>query len=127
MGRHVADDALQVTGGEVVLGATSEAHDAAPVVTAGGVRRLLDAGRTLWPALERAELRECTARDRPATPDGLPLIGTGGSGVVLAAGHHRHGVLLAPLTARMVADHIETGAVDPAVDPRRFHRIGVEG
>ncbi|MCG8154361.1 hypothetical protein GUY44_28075, partial [Pimelobacter simplex] len=40
-------------------------------------------------------------------------------GVVLAAGHYRHGVLLAPLTARLVADHLETGHVDPAVDPRR--------
>jgi len=40
-------------------------------------------------------------------------------GVVLAAGHYRHGVLLAPLTAVLVADHLETGRVEPAVDPRR--------
>lgn len=108
-------------GGGVVVGATSEHHDAAPVVTAGGTLRLLAAARELWPALDRAELVEATARDRPATRDGLPLVGPSGvDGVVLAAGHHRHGVLLAPLTAQLVADHLETGAVDPALDPRRL-------
>jgi glycine oxidase len=105
----------------VVLGATSEAHAGPPVVTAGGALRLLSAARTLWPALDRAELVECTARDRPATVDGLPLVGPSGvDGVVLAAGHYRHGVLLAPLTARLVADHLETGEVDPVLDPRRL-------
>lgn len=107
--------------GGVVLGATSEAHAGEPVVTAGGALRLLDAARGLWPALDRAELVEGTARDRPATADGLPLIGpTGVEGVVLAAGHYRHGVLLAPLTARLVADHLEGAATDAAVDPRRL-------
>jgi glycine oxidase len=107
---------------EVVVGATSEEHDQAPVVTAGGVLRLLTAARELWPALDRAALVESTARDRPGTADNLPLVGPSGrdDGVVLAAGHFRHGVLLAPLTARLVADHLESGAVDPAVDPRRF-------
>lgn len=106
--------------GRVVLGATSERHDAPPVLTAGGTLRLLDAGRRLWPALDRAELVEGTARDRPATADGLPLVGPSGvADVVLAAGHGRHGVLLAPLTARLVADHLETGRVDPVLDPRR--------
>ncbi|UUW92128.1 FAD-dependent oxidoreductase [Pimelobacter simplex] len=106
--------------GRVVLGATSEAHAAPPVLTGGGTLRLLAAARAVWPALDRAELVEGTARDRPATADGLPLVGPSGvPGVVLAAGHYRHGVLLAPLTARLVADHLETGHVDPAVDPRR--------
>lgn len=112
--------------GEVVVGATSEEHDAPPVVTAGGVRRLLAAARLLWPAVDRTELVEATARDRPGTPDNLPLVGPVGDGVVLAAGHYRHGVLLAPLTARLVADQLETGAVDPAVDPRRLVPGGTE-
>jgi len=114
---------------EVVVGATSEEHDEPPVVTAGGVLRLLAAARVVWPALDRAELVEAVARDRPATVDGLPLVGpTGRPGEILAAGHYRHGVLLAPLTARLVADLVETrdpetgepGVVDPALDPRRF-------
>ncbi|WP_082573379.1 MULTISPECIES: FAD-dependent oxidoreductase [unclassified Nocardioides] len=113
--------------GEVVVGATAEEHQAPPVVTAGGVHRLLTAGRTLWPGLDRAELVESTARDRPATADGRPLIGpSGADGVVLAAGHHRHGVLLAPLTARLVADLLDGAAVDPSVDPRRLITAGKE-
>jgi glycine oxidase len=107
--------------GEVVIGATSEEHDTDPVPTLGGVVRLLQAARELVPGLDRAEITETSARDRPGTADNLPLVGPSGvDGVVLAAGHFRHGVLLAPLTARLVADHLDTGAVEPALDPRRL-------
>jgi glycine oxidase len=107
--------------GEVVIGATTEEHDTAPVATIGGVARLLQAARELVPGLDRAEFTETIARDRPCTPDNLPLVGPSGvDGVVLAAGHYRHGVLLAPLTARLVADHLETGHVEPVLDPRRL-------
>lgn len=110
---------------EVVVGATSEEHDAPPVPTLGGVWRLLYAARELVPGLDRAELVDVVARDRPGTRDNLPLVGPSGvPDVVLAAGHFRHGVLLAPLTARLVADHLETGAVEPALDPRRFSTAG---
>lgn len=107
--------------GEVVVGATSEEHDGPPVVTAGGVRRLLTAATTLLPGLDRAEVVEVAARDRPGTTDDLPLVGpTHDPAVVLAAGHFRHGLLLAPLTARLVADHLEDGRVEPLTDPRRL-------
>lgn len=109
-------------GGEVVIGATVEEHSRPPVVTLGGVERLLAAARILVPSLDRAELREAIARDRPATPDHLPLIGPVDDTTWLAAGHFRHGVLLAPLTAHLLADSIEHGRVEPAVDPRRFDR-----
>jgi glycine oxidase len=111
--------------GEVVIGATSEEHDTAPVVTVGGVARLLQSARELVPGLDRAEFTEAIARDRPGTADNLPLVGpTDVDDVVVAAGHYRHGVLLAPLTAQLVADHIETGYVEPALDPRRLTRVG---
>lgn len=111
-------------GGEIVVGATQEEHAGAPIVTVEGAWRLLDSARRLLPGLDRAELVEATARDRPGTRDNLPLIGpTGDPGVVLAAGHFRHGVLLAPLTAQLVADHLEHGHVEPAVDPRRLMTI----
>nr|WP_204163349.1 glycine oxidase ThiO [Nocardioides gilvus] len=107
--------------GEVVIGATSEEHDAAAVATLGGVARLLDAARPLWPGLDRASWLQVVARDRPGTHDNRPLVGpTHLPGVLLAAGHHRHGVLLAPLTARVIADHLEGGALIDAWDPRRF-------
>jgi len=110
--------------GEVVIGATSEEHDGDPVVTVGGVARLLEAARELVPGLDRATFVEAVSRDRPGTADNLPLVGPAGPpGVVLAAGHFRHGVLLAPLTAQLVADHLETGVVDAACDPRRFGEV----
>ena len=108
-------------GCEVVVGATVEEHDDPPVPSAGGVLRLLRAARVLLPAVDRAEVLACEARDRPSTRDHLPLVGpTHDPRTWLAAGHFRHGVLLAPLTARLLADAIEGAAPDPAVDPRRL-------
>lgn len=108
-------------GGEVVVGATQEEHDAPAVVTAGGMWRLLDLARLLVPALDRAVFIEATARDRPGTSDNLPLVGpTDDPHTLLAAGHFRHGVLLAPLTASLVADHLDHGRVEPTLDPRRL-------
>ncbi|GAA2757904.1 glycine oxidase ThiO [Actinopolymorpha rutila] len=101
--------------GEVVVGATQEEHAGEPMPTVGGVARLLDAARTLVPGLERAEILEVLARHRPGTPDNGPLLGpTGVAGLFLAAGHHRGGVLLAPVTARILRTHIES-----AGQPRR--------
>ncbi len=112
--------------GEVVIGATVEEHDDRPRVTLGGVHQLLDAARELLPALDRAEWREASAGNRPGTRDNLPLVGPSGEpGVAIAGGHFRNGILLAPVTARLLADHLETGEVEPAVDPRRF--AGVVG
>jgi glycine oxidase len=111
--------------GEIVVGATSEEHDAAPVPTVEGVFRLLEGARELLPALDRAEFVDAIARDRPGTPDNLPLIGPSGvDGVLLAAGHYRHGVLLAPITAQLIADAAEgrTATADAAVNPQRLQR-----
>lgn len=119
--------------GDLVIGATSaeveapgeEAADeegAGEVpVTLGGVHELLDSASALAPGLARATWLGTVAGHRPASPDGLPLIGpTADPGTLLAAGHFRDGILLAPVTAALVADHLETGAVEAVVDPRRF-------
>lgn len=114
-------------GGEVVVGASEEEHDAEPHASLGSVVRLLHAARTLVPGLETADVLEITARNRPGTPDNGPLLGSAdGPGplrVVLAVGHYRGGVLLAPLTARVVRAHVEGGEI-PSVarpfTPRRF-------
>lgn len=111
----------RIDSAEVVIGATTEERDGPLLPTVEGVWRLLDSARRVLPALDRASVVEVTSRDRPGTADNLPLVGpTHEPGVVLAAGAYRNGVLLAPLIAQLVADHIETGSVEPAVDPRRF-------
>jgi glycine oxidase len=111
--------------GRVLAGASEERAGFACHTTAAGVRDLLDAAAELAPALARAELLAARAGLRPGTPDGLPLIGPAPAlpGLVLAVGHHRNGILLSPITGRLVAD-VVTGKMLPeaarAFDPGRF-------
>jgi glycine oxidase len=100
--------------GELVIGATEEEHPAgeeAPLPTLGGVARLLETARVLVPGLATAELVEVVARDRPGSPDNAPLLGPvaapGPARLLLAGGHHRGGVLLAPVTAATVRAHVD--------------------
>ncbi|MEU8188643.1 glycine oxidase ThiO [Micromonospora carbonacea] len=105
--------------GEVVVGATVEER-ADTDVTAGAVLRLLRAAVDLVPELAEYDLVEATAGLRPGTPDNRPVIGPlpGRPGVLAATGHHRHGIVLTPVTADLVTDLIVTGqAGSPAVDP----------
>jgi glycine oxidase len=87
--------------GEVVVGATVEERGFDPAVTAGGVHRLLEAAWEALPDVEERELVETSAGFRPATPDNAPVVGRSG-GLIWATGHHRNGVLLAPITANAV-------------------------
>jgi glycine oxidase len=107
--------------GEVVVGATEEEHHGDPVATVGAIVRLLHAARTILPGLETADFVEVTARHRPGTPDNGPLIGPrptrGGPPQVLAVGHYRGGVLLAPVTARLVRAYVEQRPVPEVARP----------
>jgi glycine oxidase len=113
--------------GRVVLGATVEEQGFDTALTAGGVFRLLEAAREILPEVEELELVQVRAGLRPGTPDNAPLIGPGAvQGLFWATGHHRSGVLLAPVTAAAVADVLAGGAVSPeleAFSPRRFERV----
>ena len=100
--------------GELVIGATEEEHPPGvrpPVPTVGAVVRLLETARVLVPGLDTAELLEVVARDRPGSPDNGPLLGPvatpGPTRLLLAGGHHRGGVLLAPVTAATLRAHVE--------------------
>ena len=76
--------------------------DTAP--TAGGVYELLRDMSELVPGVLELEIEELLAGLRPATPDNLPAIGPGAlDGLVWATGHFRNGILLAPVTAELVA------------------------
>jgi len=89
--------------GEVVVGATVEERGFDTTVTAGAIYELLRAAVELVPDVAELELAEASAGLRPATADNAPLIERRGD-VVIATGHYRNGVLLAPLTADLVAE-----------------------
>jgi glycine oxidase len=118
-GRHVY--LVPRADGEVVVGATEEERTDA-TVTAGGVCDLLRAAIDLVPELAEHELAETAVGHRPSTPDNAPVIGRlpRRDRVVVASGHHRHGVLLAPLTADIVAGVITGTPAPEAWSPRRF-------
>ncbi len=95
--------------GELVVGATQEELGADTRVTAGGVWELLRDARALIPGITELELVETAAALRPGTPDNAPVIGPSAlPGLVLATGHFRNGVLLAPITADLIAEFLDT-------------------
>lgn len=112
--------------GRVVLGATVEERGFETATTADGVFRLLEAAREVLPDVGELEWSGIRAGLRPGTPDNLPVVGRGSlDGLVWATGHYRNGVLLAPLTADLVADLLDGGAEPPAaVSPGRFAGAG---
>jgi glycine oxidase len=102
--------------GEIVVGATQEERGDR-TVTAGGVLGLLRSALDLVPDLAEAELVETVAGHRPGTPDNAPLLGALDDRTVVAAGHFRNGVLLAPVTADLIADLVTSGKADPLLEP----------
>jgi glycine oxidase len=111
--------------GTLLVGATSEDAGFDERATVEGVRDLSRAVVDLLPAASRAALEGVRVGLRPALPDGLPAIGPfrGGPQVVAATGHFRNGILLAPITARIVASWLIDGAADAsasATSPDRF-------
>ena len=113
--------------GGYVLGATMEERGRDTAPTAGGVYELLRDMREIVPGVLELEIEELLAGLRPATPDNAPAIGPGAlDGLLWAAGHFRNGILLAPLTADLIA---AAAAGEPlpdwaaAADPRRFARV----
>jgi glycine oxidase len=98
--------------GGLVVGATVEEQGFDATVTAEGTYRLLEAAFEVVPEVMELELVAGRAGLRPGSPDNAPLIGTTADGVLVATGHHRNGVLLAPVTAAAVADLL-SGAEPP--------------
>jgi glycine oxidase len=113
--------------GRYVLGATVEERGFETAPTAGGVFELVRDLSEVIPGVLELELDEVAAGLRPGSPDNVPSIGCGAlEGLVWATGHYRNGILLAPLTATLVADAL-TGRELPewsaAADPRRFAKV----
>jgi glycine oxidase len=111
--------------GELVVGATQEERGADMTVTAGGVWELLRDARLIVPGITELELAESVAGLRPGTPDNAPVIGRSSlPGLVLATGHFRSGVLLAPVTADVVAEYLVTGELPALAQPFAARRFG---
>jgi glycine oxidase len=116
--------------GTLLVGATVEEAGFAEDVTVAGIRTLLDAACELVPQTASAAFKEGRVGLRPGTPDTLPIIGPSADvpGLFYATGHYRNGILLAPLTAMLMADGILEGrwhALLDAVSPARFQARGV--
>jgi glycine oxidase len=115
------------TDGRLLIGATVERHGFDERVTAGGIASLLKSVLAAVPSLADFSLTETWAGLRPGTPDERPFLGPSPlEGLVLATGHYRNGILLAPVTARLIADFVISGDARP-LQPFALARSGTEG
>jgi glycine oxidase len=110
--------------GRLIVGATVEERGFDVRVTAGGVHELLREAYRAIPEVSELELAQTLVGLRPGTPDNAPLLGPGGmDGLVLATGHYRNGVLLAPVSGEAIAALLAGESLPPeaeAVHPGRF-------
>lgn len=106
--------------GRIVVGSTMEHAGFAKQVTAGGLLKVFKTATSLLPETAQAPVSSTWAGLRPATRDGLPLLGRSTTGVWIASGHFRNGVLLAAVSAECIAAAIVDGAtIDPVFNPSR--------
>jgi glycine oxidase len=110
--------------GRILAGATVEYVGFDKQVTAGGVEKILSAAIEVIPEFANAQIEETWAGLRPDSPDHLPILGpTDIDGLVIATGHFRSGVLLTPITARLVRQWITERSVEidwERLSPMRF-------
>lgn len=114
--------------GRILLGATNEAVGFTPANTPRGIQTLLQGAIRLYPALQDWPIEEFWWGFRPATPDQAPILGFGPyQNLVLATGHYRNGILLAPITAALITDLVLHQVQDPLLSAfhwQRFHQNG---
>jgi glycine oxidase len=110
--------------GRIVAGSTLEDVGFDKSLTAGGIRKILDAAIELAPKIADARIVETWTGLRPGTPDNLPIIGpTDIEGLFIATGHYRNGILLAPVTAKIARDWFRNGQMPASTEifsPLRF-------
>jgi glycine oxidase len=106
--------------GRVIVGTTTEETGFRKAVTPEAVARLREAAAEAVPALAAAELAESWSGLRPGTPDSLPILGADPEvqGLLYATGHFRNGILLAPITAQLLAELVTDG--QPELDLTAF-------
>jgi glycine oxidase len=110
--------------GRILAGATVEYVGFDKHVTAGAIEKILSDAMELAPGLANARIEETWAGLRPDSPDHLPIVGpTDLEGLLIATGHFRSGVMLTPITARLIREWITEQRVSvdwERLSPMRF-------
>ncbi len=115
-------------GGRLIVGATVEECGFDRAVSAGGVFALLEGARRALPSIEDMEIEAICTGLRPTSDDDAPILGASDvAGLALAAGHHRNGILLAPVTAQAIRDLVLGGAMTGAAQRFGLARFGQAG
>ena len=110
--------------GRLIVGGTVEEKGFDTNLTAGGLLTLLEAAWRLVPAIEELPIDEMWVGHRPGSRDDAPILGPAPiEGLVYATGHHRNGILLAPVTADALARLVLEGSIDPAIRPFSIERF----
>ena len=110
--------------GRLIIGGTVEEKGFDQTITAGGMLTLLEAAWRAVPAIEELPLAETWVGHRPGSRDDAPILGRGPlDGLFYATGHHRNGILLAPVTADAMARLILDDVVEPAIRPFGLERF----
>lgn len=104
--------------GRLLLGATSEEMGFDTSITGGGLYKLLEGGWEIVPGILDLKVTDTWAGLRPASRDHKPILGPSGHpGIDYATGHYRHGIILAPITARLMADYLIGGETPEEMQP----------
>jgi glycine oxidase len=104
--------------GRLIVGATVEEKSFDTALTAGGLLTLLEAAWRAVPAIEELPIDEMWVGHRPGSRDDAPILGHGPvQNLIYATGHHRNGILLAPVTADTIARLVLDGTLDPVIRP----------
>lgn len=110
--------------GRVLCGSTMERVGFQRGISFQGMADVIEKATRIAPSLRDAPIEAHWSSFRPGTPDGLPLVGeTRVEGLLIASGHYRNGILLAPLTAELIAEAIEgkpPSRQAEALSPSRF-------
>ena len=110
--------------GRLLIGATVEERGFDESITAGGLLALLDTAWRALPTIEELPVVEQWAGFRPTSRDDAPIFGqTVIDGLFLATGHHRNGILLAPLTSKVVSEAVLTGKIPAIARPFTIDRF----
>jgi glycine oxidase len=104
--------------GRLIVGATVEERGFDDRVTAGGLLALIEGAWRAVPAIEELPVAETWVGFRPGSRDDAPMLGPSGiDQFVVATGHHRNGILLTPITAKVISGYVLTGRLPEVAAP----------